>query len=99
VPDHLYVYPGYLVQGGSRAEGRRVPEALSVPELTLEAIVAAAVRLGYQAVAEPEKNYPRRAHEFGGRVKVTKRAGVPKTKFLRELAEELQRSPGPSGSP
>jgi signal recognition particle subunit SRP19 len=94
MPDHVYVYPGYLSKGGSRSDGRRVPAELAVGELTLEELVAAAVRLGYKAEAEPEKNYPRLAHEFAGRVKITKRAGTSKTQLLRQLAEELVRQRG-----
>jgi signal recognition particle subunit SEC65 len=98
VPDHVYVYPGYLSKDGSRAEGRRVPAELGTSDLTLELIVAAAVRLGYTAVAEPERNYPRLAHEFGGRVKIQKKKGVPKTRLLKLLAEEIRKNAG-GGSP
>jgi signal recognition particle subunit SEC65 len=90
--DHFYVYPAYLVAGGSRALGRRVPKGIAPREVTLEALVAAARTLGHTAVAEPTKNYPRAAHLYQGRIKVTKRKGVGKAGFLRALAEELRRS-------
>jgi len=93
MPDHVYVYPGYLAKGGSRSDGRRVPEPLAVPEATLESIVAAARVLGFTAEAEPEKHYPRRFFEYQGRVKIQKRSGVSKTKLLRLLAEEIHRHP------
>lgn len=98
MPDHVYVYPGYLAKTGSRSDGRRVPAELAVKELTLETIVAAATRLGFKATAEPERNYPRLAHEYAGRVKIVKKAGVPKTRLLRLLAEEIHRST-PGGGP
>lgn len=93
MPDHLYVYPGYLAKGGSRSDGRRVPEGLAQSEITLDQIVRAAEALGFKALAEPEKNYPRLAHQYGGRVRITKKTGVPKTRLLRMLAEEMRDHP------
>ncbi len=93
MPDHVYVYPGYLAKGGSRADGRRVPAELAVPDATVDVIVAAARGLGFKAEAEPEKNYPRLFFQYSGRVKITKRAGVSKTKLLRLLAEEIHKHP------
>ena len=96
MPDHIYVYPGYLSKGRSRADGRRVPEPAAVEEPTIEAIVAAAQRLGYTAEPEADKQYPRRFYEYAGRVKISKRkGGVSKTKLLRLLAEQIQRAPPP----
>ena len=88
--DHFYVYPAYLLRGRSRAGGRRVKAEESVVELTAEEIVAAARHLGYTAVAEADKDYPRDAASFSGRVKVTKRAGTSKARFLRLLSAELR---------
>jgi signal recognition particle subunit SRP19 len=93
MPDHVYVYPGYLAKGGTRADGRRIPTELAVPEATVDLIVAAAKGLGFKAEAEPEKNYPRLFYQYSGRVKITKRAGVSKTKLLKLLAEEILRHP------
>lgn len=91
MPDHFYVYPTYLGKGGSRSDGRRVPASLALPDLTGEEIVAAAKELGYKAEVEAEKQYPRAAAHYGGRVKVTKRGKQTKAAFLRALATELQR--------
>ena len=99
MPDHVYVYPGYLSKSGSRSDGRRVPQTLAAADLTLEAIVTAAKALGFQAEAEPEKNYPRLFHEYGGRVKIAKKAGISKTRLLRMLAEELAKRPTGDASP
>jgi|HubBroStandDraft_3_1064219.scaffolds.fasta_scaffold310288_2 signal recognition particle subunit SRP19 len=93
MPDHVYVYPGYLAKGGTRADGRRVPEEMAVEDLTLDGLVAAAKALGFKAEAEPEKSYPRLFYEYSGRVKITKRAGVSKTQLLRLLAEEIRLHP------
>ncbi len=91
MPDHFYVYPAYLARGGSRAEGRRLPEGLGVKDVTAEEIAHAAKRLGYRAEVEAGKQYPRDVPSFAGRVKVTKKGDVTKGRFLRLLAGELER--------
>jgi signal recognition particle subunit SEC65 len=91
MPDHFYVYPAYLLKSGSRALGRRVPAELSLPDVNLEQIAAAASSMGYRVHAEPDKQYPRQYYRYAGRLKVVKKAGVSKAKFLRELAEVLRR--------
>ncbi|MCI4347582.1 MAG: signal recognition particle subunit SRP19/SEC65 family protein, partial [Thermoplasmata archaeon] len=80
---------------GSRADGRRVPSAHAPSSASVEQILAAAKSLGFQAVAEPERGYPRQGSADVGRVKVTKRSGVTKTKLLRLLADEVRKSGGP----
>ena len=89
MPDHFYVYPAYLGRGLSRAGGRRVPVAETLPDLTSEEIVEAAKRLGFRAELETTKQYPRRFFDYSGRVKVTKKGTVTKARFLRDLAAEL----------
>jgi signal recognition particle subunit SRP19 len=91
MPDHFYVYPAYLKRGGSRSVGRRVPAKIAVADAPIEEIVRAAEALGFRAEAQPDKQYPRAFFAYQGRVKVTKRAGVAKTAFLKQLAAELQR--------
>jgi signal recognition particle subunit SEC65 len=96
VPDHYYVYPSYLRKKSPRALGRRVSLDVAVAEVTAEEIVATARSLGYQAEAEPTKQFPREPHRMDGRVKVAKKKGTTKTKLLRELARTLQsRAPRP----
>jgi signal recognition particle subunit SEC65 len=92
MPDHIYVYPAYLSKDGSRADGRRVPSSHAPPTATVEQILAAAKSLGFQAQPEPERGYPRLGSTEPGRVKVTKRAGVTKTKLLRLLADEIRKA-------
>jgi len=91
MPDHFYVYPSYLGRGLSRADGRRLPEADAVADVTVDEIVQAAKRLGYKAEAETEKHYPRRFFAYEGRVKVTKRPGTTKTTFLRAVAADVRK--------
>jgi signal recognition particle subunit SEC65 len=90
MPEHFYVYPAYL-EKVSRAAGRRVPAGEALVDVSAEEIVEAARHLGVKAEAEPAKQYPRRFYTYAGRVKVTKKAGTPKTKLLRALAGELRR--------
>lgn len=97
MPDHFYVYPAYLGQGFSRANGRRVGTEEAVNELTAEEIVRAAQRIGYKAVVEAEKQYPRDVGGYAGRVKVTKRPGVSKARFLHLLSAELRAHPPAGG--
>ena len=92
MPDHIYVYPAYLVKGGSRADGRRVPAAHAPPACTVEQILLAAKTLGFKAQAEPERGYPRQGPGESGRVKVTKKSGVSKTQLLRLLADEIRKA-------
>ncbi len=92
MPDHFYVYPSYLKKDLSRTAGRRIPAAQALADLTSEQIVAAARRLGFEAVVEADKQYPREFHTYAGRVKVTKKAGTTKAKFLTAVAAELRRS-------
>jgi signal recognition particle subunit SRP19 len=91
MPDHFYVYPAYLARGRSREEGRRVPAALAVPDLTGEEIVAAATHLGYKAELEADKHFPADAAAYGGRVKIRKKGSATKSAFLHALASELTR--------
>jgi signal recognition particle subunit SEC65 len=91
MPDHFYVYPAYLGRALSRKDGRRLPEAEAVPDVTAEEILLSARRLGYKAESEPEKQYPRRFFAYDGRVKVMKRAGTTKTAFLRAVAADVRK--------
>ncbi len=96
MPDHFYVYPAYL-EKLPRAGGRRVPEAAGLVEITAEEIVEAAKRLGAKVELESTKQYPRRDFTYAGRVKVAKKAGTTKTKFLRALAAEVRRKRAQAG--
>jgi signal recognition particle subunit SEC65 len=98
MPDHFYVYPAYLGKGRSRSDGRRVGALESVPEVTVDQIVQAAKKIGYVAVAEADKEYPRDPGAYAGRVKVNKHSGVSKAKFLHLLAAELRAHPPTGGT-
>ena len=96
MPDHFYVYPEYVDRSIPRAHGRRVPTEGASSSVTVEEIVSAASALGFKATAEADKHYPPRAHAFAGRVKVAKREGTTKTKFLADLAVEITRRRPPA---
>jgi signal recognition particle subunit SRP19 len=91
MPDHFYVYPAYLGHGLSRSDGRRLPVADSVSDLTTDEILESARRLGFKAEVEAEKQYPRQFYTYAGRVKVTKRDGTTKSAFLRALAVDVRK--------
>jgi len=91
MPDYFYVYPAYLGRGLSRSDGRRVPEPDAFVEVTAEEIAQAAKRLGYKAEVEAEKHYPRDVPKYAGRVKVTKREGLSKAKFLQLVTGEMRK--------
>ena len=91
MPEYFYVYPVY-VTGGPRAAGRKVPQTLAIrKDITLEELLDAAKKLGFDAIIE-EKHYPRAAHVFGGRLKVTKKQGTNKAAFLKKLSKELSKA-------
>jgi len=98
MPDFFYVYPSYLDRAVSRRLGRRVPASEASADVTVEAITAAARALGYTADAEANKQYPRQAHQFGGRVKIAKPSGVAKSRALHLLAARLRSAPPVEGS-
>jgi signal recognition particle subunit SRP19 len=97
MPDHFFVYPSYVSRGSTRALGRRVPQTVAVSDATLEEIVEVARALGFTAAPDPDKQYPRAVHAYAGRVRVAKKPGVTKTRFLRQLATELSARHGKDG--
>ena len=96
MPEHFYVYPAYL-EKLPRSDGRRVPAADGLVEVTAEELLAAARKLGAKAELEADKQYPRRFFAYAGRIKVAKSPGRTKTEFLRALAHELRRQRGQAG--
>jgi len=91
MPDHFYVYPAYLDRANPRSMGRRVAGSDAPGDVTLDEIVAAAQALGATAKAEPEKQYPRTFFTYSGRVRIAKRPGVTKARFLQDLGREILR--------
>ena len=96
MPEHYYVYPAYL-EKLPRSEGRRVRAEDGLVDVKVEEIADAARRLGAKAELESDKQYPRRCFTYAGRVKVTKRAGTSKARFLQSLAREIKRQRAQGG--
>jgi signal recognition particle subunit SRP19 len=72
----------------SRENGRRVPQNKSVKDPTLEELVEAARRLGYNPEIVAAK-YPSRMLIPSGYVSIEKRSGEKKPKIITEVAKVL----------
>ena len=79
------IWPAYLDAECSRSEGRRVPEGLAVPEPTVDEIASAVQQVGYDAVIERDKTYPRE-YEPRGRVVVKGADDASKSDLLGAVA-------------
>ncbi|WP_436928426.1 signal recognition particle subunit SRP19 [Halosimplex halobium] len=82
------IWPAALDATCSRSEGRRVSEDLAVPEPTVDEIAQAVQQVGYDAVIEREKTYPRE-YEPRGRVLVKDADDASKTDLLGAVAAYL----------
>jgi signal recognition particle subunit SRP19 len=72
----------------TRSEGRRVPRDLAVPEPTVDEIAKAVQQVGYDAVVERDKQYPRE-WEPRGRVLVQNADDAGKSDLLGAVAAYL----------
>jgi signal recognition particle subunit SRP19 len=79
------IWPAYLDAELSRSEGRRVPADLAVPEPTVDEIASAVQQVGYDAVIERDKTYPRE-YEPRGRVLVKDADDATKSDLLGAVA-------------
>ena len=75
------IWPAYLDAELSRSEGRRVPVDLAVSDPTVDEIARAVQQVGYDAVIERDKTYPRE-HEPRGRVLVQNADDASKSDLL-----------------
>ena len=82
------IWPAYLDAEKSRSEGRRIPEELAVPEPTVDEIAQAVQQVGYDAVIERDKSYPRE-YEARGRVLVKDADDASKSDLLGATAAYL----------
>ena len=82
------IWPAYLDADLSRSEGRRVPEDLAVPGPTVDEIAEAVGQVGYDAVIERDKTYPRE-YEPRGRVLVKDADDASKSDLLGAVAAYL----------
>ncbi|MDL5361101.1 signal recognition particle subunit SRP19 [Halalkalicoccus sp. NIPERK01] len=79
------IWPAYLDAAVSRSKGRRVPQDLAVPEPTVDEIAAAAQQVGYDAVIERDRTYPRE-YEPRGRVLVKDADDASKNDLVQAIA-------------
>jgi signal recognition particle subunit SRP19 len=86
--DMFIIWPEYFNFNLSRAEGRRMPKALSVPSPNAEELFNVAKKLGLSPVLEKDRSYPGRWMDHSGRIKVPKK--YSKTEIMRMIAEKLK---------
>ena len=79
------IWPAYLDAAKTRAEGRRVPRELVVEQPTVDEIAAAVQQVGYDAVIERERTYPRE-YEPRGRVLVKDADDASKNDLVQAIA-------------
>ncbi len=79
------IWPAYLDATRSRHQGRRVASDLAVPDPTVDEIAQAVQQVGYDAVIEREKTYPRE-YEPRGRVIVKDADDATKSDLLGAVA-------------
>ena len=84
------IWPAYLDADLTRKEGRRVPSSIAVTEPTVEEIAAAVKQVGYDAVVERNKAYPRRPRDGTGYVAVQNADDAGKSDLLQAVAAYVQ---------
>lgn len=79
------IWPAFLDAGCTRSEGRRVPLDVAVAEPSVDEIGQAVRQVGYDAVIERKKTYPRE-YEPRGRVLVKDADDATKSDLLAAVA-------------
>ena len=82
------IWPAFLDAECTRAEGRRVSRAQAVPDPSVDEIAQAVQQVGYDAVIERDKQYPRE-YEPRGRVVVKDAEDATKSDLLGAVAAYL----------
>ena len=86
--DKAWVFwPEYFDSNRSKAEGRRVPKSLAIQDPTMEMVIKAVQRAGFQYKLEEGKSYPGSWWKKTGMLLVENT--MPKPVTLRRVAEEL----------
>ena len=84
------LWPAYFDRERSRADGRRVPEAMAVRQPDAPWIENAARKLGLEPEVEEKAVHPSIPHEKSGRVLVAKKGS--KEQVLRQVAQRMRAS-------
>ena len=82
------IWPAFLDADLSRGEGRRVSLEEAIPDPTADEIATAVQQVGYDAVIERDKTYPRE-YEQRGRVLVKNADDATKSDLLGAVAAYL----------
>ncbi|PSP44140.1 signal recognition particle protein Srp19 [Halobacteriales archaeon QH_6_64_20] len=82
------IWPAALDADLSRSEGRRVPLSVAVSEPSVDEIARAVGQVGYDAVIEREKTYPRE-YTPRGRVLVKNADDAGKSDLLQAVGAYL----------
>lgn len=83
------LWPAYFDADLSRSAGRRVPLEQAVAEPTVDELARAVQQVGYDAVIERDKAYPREGYETRGRVLVENADDAGKSDLLQAVAAYL----------
>ena len=83
------IWPAFLDADLTRSEGRRVAREQAVSDPTVDELAEAVQQVGYDAVIERDKTYPRE-YEPRGRVLVKDADDATKSDLLGAVAAYLQ---------
>jgi len=83
------IWPAFLDAGLTRSAGRRVARDQAVDDPSVDEIAEAVKQVGYDAVIERDKTYPRE-YEARGRVLVKDADDATKSDLLGAVAAYLQ---------
>ena len=84
------LWPAYFDRSRSRADGRRVPDAMAVREPDAPWVENAARKLGLEPEVEEKAVHPSIPYEKMGRVLVAKKGS--KEQILRQVAQRMRAS-------
>ena len=87
------LWPEYFDNSRTRAEGRRVPKNLAIPEPQMSMIIKAVEKLGLQYKLEEGKAYPGAWWNKQGLLLVEN--SMPKSELLPKVASVLRTVPRP----
>lgn len=86
---YVIIYPQYFDLKLSRKNGRRAPKSLAVSSPSLIRIKEACDKLGFKAMIESDKNYPRMSNTKSGRV-IVFYDSLSKRRLIREIGKILK---------
>lgn len=88
--NYYVIWPQYFNSRLSRGEGRRVPRKIAIESPSIEEIFNACKELGFDAIIEKDKCFPRTPWDKSGRILI-KRVDK-KSKTLLKICETLRKN-------